>query len=205
LKDGNGQMLSAEDSRARTSATQELEQESMDLEADSGQRWLGLSLSYDQSTSSWRTSQRCLTGEWEEYSETWPQSGMTQSGTAYPLLPLVRRISADESSLWHTPTATDAWAGSLEPRKCKGWEKGRGWTLGQQVRFRTWPTPTARDWKDGRKPYERKKNGEATQDTLGRVLAASGETANGLLNPTWVEWLMGFPIEWTALNHSETQ
>lgn len=26
----------------------------------------------------------------------------------------------------------------------------------------------------------------------------------GQLNPTWVEWLMGFPIGWTELNVSET-
>lgn len=26
----------------------------------------------------------------------------------------------------------------------------------------------------------------------------------GQLNPTWVEWLMGFPIGWTELNASET-
>jgi hypothetical protein len=27
---------------------------------------------------------------------------------------------------------------------------------------------------------------------------------NGSLNPTWVEWLMGFPIGWTDLEDSET-
>jgi hypothetical protein len=26
----------------------------------------------------------------------------------------------------------------------------------------------------------------------------------GQLNPTWVEWLMGYPAEWTALKDSET-
>jgi hypothetical protein len=33
-----------------------------------------------------------------------------------------------------------------------------------------------------------------------------GETplGNGGLNPTWVEWLMGFPLEWTVLEPSET-
>ena len=29
--------------------------------------------------------------------------------------------------------------------------------------------------------------------------------ATGSLNPTWVEWLMGFPIGYTVLKHSETQ
>jgi len=27
---------------------------------------------------------------------------------------------------------------------------------------------------------------------------------NGRLNPTWVEWLMGFPLTWTVLQASET-
>ena len=27
--------------------------------------------------------------------------------------------------------------------------------------------------------------------------------AGGQLNPTWVEWLMGFPLEWTACEPSE--
>ncbi len=36
----------------------------------------------------------------------------------------------------------------------------------------------------------------------------SGESsagAGGQLNPTWVEWLMGFPLGWTDLNASETR
>ena len=28
--------------------------------------------------------------------------------------------------------------------------------------------------------------------------------AGGALNPTWVEWLMGYPLEWTALKDSVT-
>lgn len=31
---------------------------------------------------------------------------------------------------------------------------------------------------------------------------ASG--SGGQLNPTWVEWLMGFPLGWTDLSASET-
>jgi hypothetical protein len=27
----------------------------------------------------------------------------------------------------------------------------------------------------------------------------------GSLNPMWVEWLMGFPLEWTVLDASATQ
>jgi hypothetical protein len=51
----------------------------------------------------------------------------------------------------------------------------------------TLPTPTARDWKDnGTSPAELSRNSK----TLATV-------AGGKLNPTWVEWLMGWPLGWT--------
>ena len=55
-------------------------------------------------------------------------------------------------------------------------------------------TPTARDWRSG-------KASEATMDRNSRPLS---EQIGGLLNPTWVEWLMGWPIGWTDLRPSET-
>jgi DNA (cytosine-5)-methyltransferase 1 len=33
---------------------------------------------------------------------------------------------------------------------------------------------------------------------------APKEQAGGTLNPTWVEWLMGWPLEWTACDASAT-
>jgi hypothetical protein len=56
-----------------------------------------------------------------------------------------------------------------------------------------WPTPAARDWKDGRVEGI----GDRNTPNLGRVVGQSPNT--GSLNPTWVEWLMGFPIGWTDL------
>lgn len=48
--------------------------------------------------------------------------------------------------------------------------------------------PTARDYRDnGKSPAELARN----SPTLATI-------AGGTLNPTWVEWLMGFPIEWTV-------
>jgi hypothetical protein len=51
--------------------------------------------SYDPATSSWRTFQGSLLEDegWGESLETWPRSGMTRSGTAYRLRPLVPLIS----------------------------------------------------------------------------------------------------------------
>ena len=49
------------------------------------------------------------------------------------------------------------------------------------------PTPTARDYKDRGKNTNYQKAKEK-----GRLAGAVG----GTLNPTWVEWLMGYPIEY---------
>ena len=57
-----------------------------------------------------------------------------------------------------------------------------------------WAAPTARDWRSG-------KASQATHDKNSRPLS---EQIGGSLNPTWVEWLMGWPIGWTVLEHSET-
>lgn len=49
-----------------------------------------------------------------------------------------------------------------------------------QTYVRLWPTPRTRDWKG---------SGKDCLDTA----------VGGQLNPTWVEWLMNFPIGWTSL------
>ena len=59
-----------------------------------------------------------------------------------------------------------------------------------------WPTPCGRDWKSGK---------GKTQAERGRTAGPSlPETVGGTLNPTWVEWLMGFPTGHTDLDASET-
>src|SRR5690348_10473140 len=57
----------------------------MDSEADYGLRCAESLASYDRPTSSWRTSQICLTGELSELSGTWPRSAMTRNGRLFPL------------------------------------------------------------------------------------------------------------------------
>ena len=69
---------------------------------------------YDRASLSWRTSQRCLLGEWETYSESWPNSGMMRSGVVYGPVMLGLRIDESGCSLsggggvglewWPTPS-----------------------------------------------------------------------------------------------------
>jgi hypothetical protein len=59
------------------------------------------------------------------------------------------------------------------------------------------PTPTARDFKSGK---------GKTQAERGRTAGPSlSEASGGSLNPTWVEWLMGFPLGWTVCDASGTR
>ena len=59
-----------------------------------------------------------------------------------------------------------------------------------------WATPTARDYR-----YPGKSRLERTGDKAGDPLP---QQIGGPLNPTWVEWLMGFPLGWTDLEDSAT-
>ncbi len=54
-----------------------------------------------------------------------------------------------------------------------------------------WPTPTAHNAKECAAPSEHNRNTP--------TLSAQ---AGGKLNPTWVAWLMGWPLGWTDLNAS---
>ena len=143
-------MLSAAGFHAKTLATQDKRPESAESAADYGKNTLELLASYDHDTQSWKTSQRCFIEGWEPFSETWPESGMTQNGIAYRLPMLALRISESESGLL--------------------------------------PTPTSHNAKEGAYPAEFTRN----TPTLAAVLG-------GKINPQFTEWMMGFPIDHTAL------
>ena len=185
-------------SPAKTSALQERAQDLPVNARGYGQSTPALLASFDPSLSSWKTSQRCFIEGLATYSETWPRSGMTRNGIAYRLAPLVPLTDGTASGSWPTPTANSYEIADVQAlldrrERVKQQKKngnGFGLTLAQAVKVRMWPTPTARDWKDGCSIGSAPKNG-----LLGRVVDPSPET--GSLNPNWVEWLMGFPPGWT--------
>ena len=80
-----------------------------------GRNTLELLAKYDQVLSSWKTQQACLVSGWQEFSETWPVSGMMRSGIAYQLPPLALPISATASGLLPTLTARDFKSDSCSP------------------------------------------------------------------------------------------
>jgi len=187
-------MSSVAASPARTSVPQESAPASTEIEAAYGLKSPDLLASYDPDTSSWRTSQRCLVTGWEEFSETWPRSGMTRNGTAYQLQPLAPLTDATAFGSWPTPH------GFSKDGKSNG---PSGNELGRAVNRSLWPTPNASDaskWSN-QSLQERLEKGQ--QVRLSTAVSPEGG-AGGSLNPTWVEWLMGFPAEWTALSNSAT-
>lgn len=63
---------------------------------------------FDPDTCSWRTAQASLFEGWGEFSETWPQAGTTQNGTAYRLRPSAPPTYELASGYWPTPVASEA-------------------------------------------------------------------------------------------------
>ena len=154
----------------------------------------------------WLTAQRDLATAhgWEEFSSTWPRSGIQLGGVAYRLPPLARLTDVTESGLLPTPTTK---ANQLAPSMMK-WPSsrrlaergGRGELLGylrgtKGYRGAMLPTPTARDWRSGK----------ASRATLERNSRPLNEVIGGSLNPRFVEQMMGFPVGWTDLEPSGTQ
>lgn len=137
------------------------------------------------------------------------------------------------TGMWPTPLATDAKGAQpldRDPRHgdklataVKRWptpvrsDADRGPTVysrgnpGLLMAARRWPTPTAGDAKgSGSRNLEGSKAhaGVSLTDAFRAGTSTqprSEHEVTGQLNPTWVEWLMGFPGAWTASGHSATR
>jgi hypothetical protein len=184
-------------SPARTSAAPAARLDSTESSPVFGSRWLDSFASFDRDTSSWRTSQTCLLGGLEPFSAIWPRAGMTRSGIAFRLRPLAPRmaVTVSGSSLIPTPTKGDAKsAANATARRRKVPPTGvhSGLTLTDFVRM--YPTPQARQKQSSRGGGRGK----------GSISRGGGLMLDNVLggkpNPTFVEWLMGYPPGWTMLD-----
>jgi len=214
-------MLFAEDFRAKTSVPQERELALQESVLDYGQNMQESLTRCGLSLSSRKTPRYCGVAGLTLSSETCPSWGMMQSGACWELGTSARPIKGTGCGSWLTPTVEDAGRqGSAEDWK-KYQENGQtsAARLRNQVKAKqTWPTPATRDYKGGHAPRSlTRKDGKTRMDILPNVVAYGGKTTQQLsqekqdcckstlqLNPTWVEWLMGWPIEWTDLKPLET-
>jgi DNA (cytosine-5)-methyltransferase 1 len=98
---------------------------------------------------------------------------------------------------WPTPTAHNAKEAAYPAEFNR-----KTLTLAATVAMRKFPTPQASDNRDRgnmSNPSIQKRVANGKQI----MLSQSVDPTSGALNPTWVEWLMGWPLEWTDLKPLE--
>lgn len=149
---------------------------------------------YDRALSCWRTCQLSLPGMGVSLLEALPRWGMTQDGALYQRQVLEPAISANDGGVWPTPVETDhsnrkLWgklyrtkSGMIRTKSHKGDHFVR---LSQTVKL--WPTPNTVDARGG----DRTGKGQA------QLCHQAAPKVGNMLNPDWVEALMGFPPGWT--------
>lgn len=145
-----------------------------------------------------------------------------------PLGQLVRMLLV--SSAWRSTRCYLTWKVSATPRKRLLFRLAASMprTSGRDVQLlgtptaKMWPTPTARDYKGANSlehltrpngghlwqlanavrmfPTPKAQNALGAGQKHGDGGPSLDVVVGGQLNPTWVEWLMGFPIGWTDLN-----
>lgn len=194
-----------EASRARTSARQVKVPALMAPALDSGGKCTGLLARYDLNTSLWKTPQCSLLAGLDVFLETWPRAGMMRNGWCWGRTTWVPRMSVSacgyllstpplgQGMKFATPQARDFRTG-----EARRWEDpARSRNLNDQIA--KFPTPRTKGMCGGSGAFQKMKALEAegivTTEERKQMTAGNG----GQLNPTWTEWLMGWPLEWTAL------
>lgn len=142
-----------------------------------------------------RTS--ALRGRAQESAAEDPGYGSSSFGSFVRLLPNTHTWKTAQCSLlggWESFSQTWPRWGSMRDGAC--WELPPLVLDTSANESGLWPTVCARDYRGiGRSRLER------TGSTAGECLP---QAIGGLLNPTWAEWLMGWPLGWTELRPSAT-
>ena len=124
-------------------------------------------------------------GKWHESFAKWDRNSSSWK-TAQCLLPEDSRPYLETWPRW----------GSMRTGEC--WEHDK---LGQTTKgtgFGSWPTPRTKGMCGGSGSWELLKKNVGIEQA--RLMGAGN---GGKLNPTWVEWLMGWPLGWTDLKPLE--
>jgi len=147
---------------------------------------------------------------------TWKIRNTRRGRSVFQLAPSVHRMKGSASSLWPTPRAEERGAYQRDrgdPSRTRPTLTGAARMYPtptapgphQVGRIEEWggsgnplrvPTPSARDYKSpGRPEWVARRDREGHSPPLNKAVG-------GMLNPEWVEWLIGFPIGWTACEAS---
>lgn len=141
---------------------------------------------WNPDTSSWRTSQLTFPGLGDESSVTWPRAGGVSNGTAYLRLPLALRTSAIVYSL----SLHEEWLQNMVL-------EGR---LAMLASSGLLPTPTRGDSNGSGSAGYSTASGRSEGTTLSDSIDGPrlGRSMERRLNPAFVEWMLGLPVEWTS-------
>ena len=219
-------------SRARISAWPEKEPVSAASDPACGLTWRASLARFDPASRSWKTAQLCLLGDSELSSVTWPRSGMTANGQCWELPTLAQTTSVTGSGLWPTPTCPNggrsvAHVTDWRSERTAYSDKGKKVQVDLAQAVKRWPTPTVCGNYNRKGASATSGDGLATAVQMWRTPSASvvepkstvvkltgrkpsdpqvglADQVGGSLNPTWVEWLMGWPLGWTDLKPLET-
>ncbi len=154
--------------------------------------WLA---SFDPDSFSWKMCQLSLFEGLTEFSWNSLRWGTIVGGRLYQPQSLGPRTCGNAGFFLPTPTASDYGANKGGGSGKEG--KPERPSLSTMARKNLWRTPQARDGiaRGPQSPEKRMAGGHSV---------GLGDQIGGPLNPEWVEWLMGYPLDWTALKGLET-
>lgn len=218
-----------EASRARTFQPQEKAPALTAPAPASGGKCTALSMRYDRNSHSWKTHLCLWDEDLPESSVILPKSGTMRNGLCWERTMWEPRTSESASGYLRmipTPTACNApkfpspLASDYKRRgpkssqqglpefvrmfptptaSCGGKESNRATGKKLITVVSQFPTPRTKGMCGGSGAFQKMKaletQGIISSEERRQMTAGSG----GQLNPTWVEWLMGWPLEWTAL------
>ena len=119
---------------------------------------------------------------------TWKAKATKRGRLYFQLVPSTPRTDETGFLLWPTPTARDCKGANSVAHLTRPGGKNHKGQLANAVRL--FPTPKAQNALGA---GQRHGSGGPSLDVV----------VGGQLNPTWVEWLMGFPVGWTDLEALE--
>jgi hypothetical protein len=142
---------------------------------------------FDPVSFSWKMSRGLSASHCQKYARNFPSSGIVLNGLLFQLPEWELLTSGDGGSCLRYPTLmkTDATAGAVLCNDDTYFKRKNSW---------------------------RKINRKGTEGSLSlaryvQLIDQNGELmpqpTTGKLNPKWLEWFMGFPINWTQLKHLE--
>jgi hypothetical protein len=109
--------------------------------------------------------------------------------------------------MYPTPRVADTEGGAVKNVKMENGhfyrenKKGERWGVKLRDAVEMFPTPTARDWKDTGQNSNYKRMAE--KSILSGTVMMKQKKVGGKLNPEFVEFLMGYPLNWTKVETTE--